>query len=74
MSSVLDSVSMPMMQLFTPVLIVSLIGLIKIKLVADLENDLQSVVKWDKKWLVNFNGSKTKLLYIKHLKPIFAFH
>lgn len=29
-----------------------------VELAADLKNDLKSVVKWDKGWLVNFNASK----------------
>lgn len=32
----------------------------KVKLEADLQNDLQSVVNWGKEWLVNFNISKAK--------------
>lgn len=45
----------------------------KIKLTADIRNDLQSVVNWYKKWLVNVNTSKTKMFSFNRLrKPVFC--
>lgn len=38
----------------------------KTKLAASLEKDLQPVVDWGRKWLVNFNASKMKLLSFTH--------
>lgn len=37
----------------------------KVKLAAEVKNELQPVVNWGKKWLLNFNTSKTKLLSFK---------
>lgn len=45
----------------------------KIKLTADFESDPKYFAKWDKLF-VNCNDSKTKLLFIKHIKGPFRFH
>lgn len=39
----------------------------ELKLAVDLKNDLQSVLKLDEKWLVEFNNSKTKLISFNHM-------
>lgn len=47
----------------------------KFKLAADLDNRLQSVVKWVKESIVNLNASKTKLFLFNYLKEsILPFH
>lgn len=43
----------------------------EVKQAADLQNDLQSVISWGKKWLVKFNAPKTKRLFFSHLKELF---
>lgn len=44
----------------------------KIKMAAELENDIQSIVTWGKKYLVNVNTSKTMLIYFNHLRELFS--
>lgn len=39
-----------------------------VKLADALENDLHSVVIWDKKWLVNFSASKMEIISFNHLR------
>ena len=43
----------------------------KVEMAADLEDDLCTVVELDKKWLVSFNASKTKLLSINRFRAPF---
>lgn len=38
----------------------------KVKLLAILENDLQSVVNWNKQCFVNFNAFKSKLVFFSY--------
>lgn len=47
--------------------ILSSIRVDKDNLAADLEDDIQSVVIWFKKWIVNVNASKMKPLSFTHL-------
>lgn len=39
----------------------------KLKLAVDLKSYLKSAVNWHKKWLFNFNTSKSNLLSVNHL-------
>lgn len=55
------------MTLFTPVSIKSGIA-DKAHLRVGLEKNLQSVIDWGRRWLVNFNASKTKVLSFTHHK------
>lgn len=43
----------------------------KVKLAADVQNYIQSVVKWGKGRHVNLNASKTKPIYINNLRDSF---
>lgn len=70
MRSALKLVSMLKAQPFTPVSIESDQS-VKIKLASDVKNDIQSVLNWGKKWLMNFNAPKPKLLSIKHMGYLF---
>ena len=40
----------------------------KVKMTADLEDYLWTVVEWEQKWLVTFNVSKTRLLSINRFR------
>lgn len=42
----------------------------KLKLVADFNNDLHFIVNWNKKWIVIFHTSKTKLHFINRLRDL----
>lgn len=60
-SSALDPISI-LMKRFTSVFNGEPDLFNKVKMAVDLVNDLQSIVNCDKKWLLNFTASKTKLL------------
>lgn len=63
--SVLDSVAMQTAQIFIPVWIITLIGLITLSWSC---NEIQSVFKRCNKCPVNFKASKSKLLFLNHLR------
>ena len=61
---------MQMTPLSIPVL-VSLFFFEKVESAGELELDLRSIVEWGDKWLVTFNATKTKLLYLNsHRDPL----
>lgn len=55
---------------FTPVSIANP-SVDKVNLAPVLDKDLQSVVNWVRKWLVNFNAPKTKMLSFTHHRDLF---
>lgn len=61
----------PLTQLFTTFLHSNSDRFDKVKLVTALENGLQSVVNWVKKWLINSNAFKTKLLNFSYQRLLF---
>ena len=43
----------------------------QVEMAGEIELDLKSFVEWDKKWMVTFNSTKTKLLSVNHAKNPF---